>query len=243
VSISPDAIRAITFDLDDTLWPFAPIALKIESALDAFFREYSPQTARMYPPERMHALRARIWGEHPELAHDVHALRQLTILQALRDSEGDAALLEAASEVFLRARNEIEFYPDTLPALARLHARMPIAAITNGNADLGRIGLDHLFAFRLSACEFGAAKPAPGIFHAACERLGCAPSEVLHVGDSIEADVLGASRAGLRSCWIKRADMYGEDAYWPHMDEAPDLEFSSLTGLADWVDLRFGNSS
>jgi len=231
-------IRAITFDLDDTLWPFAPIALRIESALDAFFREYSPQTARMYPPERMHELRTRIWGEHPELAHDVMALRQLTILQALRESEGDAALLEAASEVFLRARNQIEFYPDALAALLRLSARMPMAAVTNGNADLTRIGLDHLFAFRLSACEFGAAKPEPRIFHAACERLRCAPSEVLHVGDSIEADVLGASRAGLRSCWIKRADIHGEGASWPHADERPDLEFSSLTELADWVDSR-----
>jgi len=236
VSISIGAIRAITFDLDDTLWPFAPIALKIESALDAFFREYSPQTARMYPPERMNALRVRVWGEHPELAYDVHALRQLTILQALRDSDADPALLEGACEVFLRARNEVEFYPDALAALVRLGARMPMAAVTNGNADLGRIGLDHLFGFRLSACEFGAAKPEPGIFHAACEHLGYAPSEVLHVGDSIEADVLGAARAGLRTCWIRRSDMHAEDAEWPHANERPDLEFSTLTGLADWLD-------
>jgi len=236
VSISTGAIRAITFDLDDTLWPFAPIALRIESALDAFFREYSPQTARMYPPERMQVLRAQVWGEHPELAYDVQALRQLTILQALRDSDGDPALLEGASEVFLRARNEVEFYPDALAALARLSARKPMAAVTNGNADLARVGLGHLFAFRLSACEFGAAKPEPGIFRAACERLGYAPSEVLHVGDNIEADVLGAARAGLRTCWIKRPDMHAEDAQWPHPGKGPDLEFSTLTELADWVE-------
>jgi len=229
-------IRAITLDLDDTLWPFAPIALQIERALNDFFREYSPQTARMYPPERMHELRARIWGEHPELAHDVQALRQMTIIQALRDSNGDAALLEAACEVFLRARNSIRFYPDTLAALARLSAKVPIAAITNGNADLSRIGLDHLFTFRLSACEYGAAKPDPGIFHAACARLGLAPHDVLHVGDSIEADVLGATRAGLRSCWLKRTDMHGENAIWPHAGETPHLEFTTLTGLADWLD-------
>jgi len=229
-------IRAITLDLDDTLWPFAPIALRIENALGAFFREHSPRTAQMYPPERMHALRTRIWGEHPELAHDVQALRRLTLVEALRESEGDPALLEAACEVFLRARNCIEFYPDTLAALARLSAKVPIAAITNGNADLARIGLDHLFAFRLSACDYGAAKPEPGIFHAACDRLGLAANEVLHVGDDIEADILGAARAGLRTCWLKRTDMHGEDARWPHADTPPELEFATLTGLADWLE-------
>jgi len=233
----PRAIRAITLDLDETLWPFAPIALRIEQALNGFFRQYSPQTAQMYPPERMQALRARIWGEHPELAHDVQALRQLTILQALRDSEGDAALLEAACEVFLQARNEIEFYPDTLAALTRLSARVPLAAITNGNADLDRAGLGHLFAFRLSACDYGAAKPDPGIFHAACARLGLAPEEVLHVGDDIDADVLGAARAGLHSCWLHRPDHPLGQNRWPHADEPPDLEFSSLAGLADWMEM------
>jgi len=231
-------IRAITLDLDETLWPFAPVARRIETALDGFFREHSPQTAKMYPPARMAELRARIWGQYPELAHDVHALRQLTILQALRDSKGDPDLLEEACEVFLRARNTIEFYPDVLTALTRLSAHLPLAAITNGNADLARIGLDHLFQFRLSACEHGVCKPDPGIFHSACARLGCAPSQVLHVGDDIEADVLGAARAGLRSCWLKRSDHPRADDGWPHPGERPHLEFPTLTALADWLDAQ-----
>ena len=57
-------------------------------------------------------------------------------------------------------------------ALARLSARLPIAALTNGNADLARIGIDHHFQVFVSAREHGHAKPDAPIFHATCERLG-----------------------------------------------------------------------
>jgi len=228
-------VRAITLDLDDTLWPFAPVNVGIEAAIDAFFREHSPCTAQMYPIERMRELRARIFAEHPELAHDVEALRALTLARALRNSGGDVRLLDAACEVFHAARNKVEFYPDVLDALARLYARVPVAAITNGNACLERIGLGHLFAFTIRAGQHGVAKPDPGIFHAACERLGGAMDEILHVGDDIHADVLGAAHAGLRSCWLNRFEA-GAPAPWPYPDIRPDLEFSTLTGLADWLD-------
>ena len=224
-------IRAITIDLDDTVWPFAPIGTRIEQALDAFLREHSPATAERYPIERMRALRAQVFADNAHLAHDIEALRQLTIEHALRDSGGDVGLLDAAYRVFHAERNRIEFYPDSLEALARIAAHVPMAALTNGNADIEHIGLSHLFAFKLAAREHGAAKPEASIFHAACTRLGCAHGDVLHVGDHIEMDVAGAARAGLRSCWINR-----EGRRWEHPELAPDLEFDTLTALADWLD-------
>jgi haloacid dehalogenase superfamily, subfamily IA, variant 1 with third motif having Dx(3-4)D or Dx(3-4)E len=108
---------------------------------------------------------------------------------------------------------------------------VPVAALSNGNADLSRIGIDHHFAFQLGAREHGAAKPAASIFHAACQRLAVEPAHVLHVGDHIEMDVLGAMHAGLRSCWINR-----EAQAWQHDSLRPDLQFDTLTGLADWLD-------
>ncbi len=224
-------IRAITLDLDDTLWPFAPIGARVEQTLDAFLRTHSPATADMYPVEKMRDLRTRVFAENAHLMHDLSALRQLTIEHALRDSGGDLGLLDAAYEVFYAERNKVEYYPDSLAALERIAARVPVAAVTNGNADLDRVGIGHLFAFTLGSREHGVAKPDASIFHAACDRLGCAHGDVLHVGDHIEMDVAGAARAGLRTCWINR-----EDRRWEHPTLTPDLEFDTLTALADWLD-------
>lgn len=230
------AVRAITLDLDDTLWPFAPIGVRIERVLDEWMRRHSPRTAERFPVEAMRALRERVYAENPQLAHDYSALRRMTLEHALRESGCDAALADAAYEVFYAARNQVDYYPDSLPALARIAARVPVAALTNGNADLERIGVAAHFRFQLGAREHGAAKPEASIFLAACERLGCAPGEVLHVGDHDELDVLGAARAGLRSCWLNRPDPCGARREWRHADARPDLEFDTLTALADWLD-------
>jgi putative hydrolase of the HAD superfamily len=113
---------------------------------------------------------------------------------------------------------------------------VPLAALSNGNADLRRIGLDMHFEFQLGASEHGKPKPSACIFHAACARFAVPPHEVLHVGDDIAMDVLGAQHAGLRSCWINRPDASGAVQAWPRHERRPDLEFTSLAGLADWLE-------
>jgi len=224
-------VQAITLDLDDTLWPFAPIGARIDQVLYEWMLQHSPATAAMYPVEAMRELRERSFHANPHLHYDLSALRRLTLREALENSGADLALLEPAYEAFYAARNQVEFYPDALDALARIAARVPVAALSNGNADLARIGLSHHFTFQLGSREHGAAKPAASIFHAACERLGVAPAHVLHVGDHAEMDVVGAMQAGLRGCWINR------DAHpWNHPSLQPDLQFDTLTGLADWLD-------
>jgi putative hydrolase of the HAD superfamily len=226
-------VRAISLDLDDTLWPFAPIGGRIEAALHDWFLEHSPATAERFPVVEMRALRERVFAEFPQHAHDLGLLRRLTIERALRESGDDPALAQAAYAIFFRERNRVDFYADALDGLRRIAARMPVAALTNGNADLDAIGIAGHFRFQLGAREYGAGKPEPGIFLEACRRLGIEPHEVLHVGDHPEMDVAGAMRAGLRSCWIDR----GEHA-WPEPQPTADLHVRTLTELADWLDGR-----
>ena len=224
-------VRAISLDLDDTLWPFAPIGGRIERALHDWFVEHSPATADRFPIAEMRALRERVFAEFPQHAHDLGLLRRLTIERALRESGDDPQLAHAAYAIFFRERNRVDFYDDARDGLQRIAARLPVAALTNGNADLAAIGIAGLFRFQLGAREFGAAKPEPGIFLEACRRLDIAPHEVLHVGDHPQMDVGGAMRAGLRACWVDR----GEHA-WPQEQAPADLHFTTLTALADWLD-------
>ncbi|MEO7877752.1 MAG: HAD family hydrolase, partial [Dokdonella sp.] len=108
-------------------------------------------------------------------------------------------------------------------------AHVPLVSISNGNADLERIGLRGHFAHCISAREFGVAKPHSGIFHHACARLGLAPENVLHVGDDPHLDVTGAHAAGLRTAWLNRT---GATWNWPLQ---PDLEIHDLAELAVWL--------
>jgi len=231
-------VRAITLDLDDTLWPIAPVMLRAEQQLDDWLRTHVPKAAERWPIEAMRVLRDRIAAQHPHLAHDYTEQRRLTLAHVFADCDEDATHVDNAFATFYAARNQVQCYPDAIDALARIAARVPIAGLTNGNADLSAIGLDHHFEFNLGAREHGQPKPSACIFHAACERLGVEPAQVLHVGDDIEMDVIGAAQAGLRTCWINR-----EQRSWPHAGIRPDLQCTTLAALADWLDAQPSDSS
>src|SRR3546814_15458126 len=102
--------------------------------------EHSPATALRFPAAAMRDLRERVSSDNPQLAHDLGALRRLTLEHALRESGSDPALAEAAYEAFYDARNQVECYPEAAAALARIPARVPRAARTHPNAHLDRLG-------------------------------------------------------------------------------------------------------
>jgi len=227
------APKALSLDLDDTLWPIWPVIEKAEQALADFLAERCPKTAKKYPVREMRALRDRIAADYPQFAHDFTHQRRLSLAHALRSAGEDEIHVEDAFNAFYAARNRVDFYPDALHALERLAARWPLAALTNGNADLAAIGIAHRFAATITAREAGHAKPDAPIFYATCKRLGVQPFEVLHVGDDPWMDVMGAAGVGMRTCWINR-----REERWPSDLPPPDLHFRTLAELADWLDSR-----
>jgi FMN hydrolase / 5-amino-6-(5-phospho-D-ribitylamino)uracil phosphatase len=205
-------IRGISLDLDDTLWPIMPVLHKAELALQAWLELRFPQVAQAFPIDTMRQLRADVWRQNPTLAHDFTELRRMALTQAMRPhgcSDDDVA---TAINIVHTARNQVTLYSDAASALPRLSANFPIVALTNGNADLHRIGLVQHFKANINAREFGQAKPAKAIFHAACDALALAPEHVLHIGDHPEQDVLGAQNADMPAVWVNRLDLSWADA-------------------------------
>ena len=203
---SLQGITALTLDLDDTLWPVRPTLVAAEKVLAAWLRTHAPATAAGTPPATMLALRAEVAAEHPHWAHDLSAIRLETIRRALRRHGDDPALAELAFDVFFEARHAVTLYDDVLPALERLASRYRLIAVSNGNAELHRVGLDRFFAGSVSARLHGVAKPDPSIFLAACAAAEAPPHQVLHLGDDLDTDVDGALAAGLHAGWICRPD-------------------------------------
>ena len=212
-------IRAISLDLDDTLWPIWPVIARAEQALQDWLRPQAPRTAAVLADagQRL-ALRQDIQRQQPDIGHDLGRLRREIIRQLLERSDEDTALMEPAYEVFYAERLKVELYDDALPALAWLAARFPLVALSNGNADVQRVGLGGYFRAGLSAQDFGVGKPDARFFHAAATAVGVQPHEVLHVGDDAALDVLGGLNAGMQTAWVNRhAQEWVHDTARPHV--------------------------
>ena len=231
------APRAITIDLDDTLWPMLPVLKGAEQALSDWLARHAPATAAAFTVDARTALRQRVIDDHPERAHDVGFLRLELLRRALASAGDDPGLAAAAYAVFFEARQQVTLYADVLPVLERWSSRMPLVAVTNGNADLRRIGLSHLFAGVVSAHEMGCAKPDPRVFHAGCELTGCAPADVLHVGDDPRLDVEGARAAGLQAAWLLRPDLAHRHA----AASREPMPFASLSEIDHALSVPLGN--
>lgn len=215
-------IRAITLDLDDTLWPIGPTIDRAEDVLGQWLREHAPATAARFDRAATQALRAEVARLAPRQAHDLSAMRRETIRRMLAAAGDDEALAEPAFEAYFAARQQVALFEDSLPALRRLAARWPLLAVTNGNADLARIGLAAWFVGTVNAQQVGIGKPDARIFRAAARRLGLEPAALLHVGDDPRLDAQAALDAGLQAAWVTRDDPI-EPASAPHCWRGPDL--------------------
>jgi putative hydrolase of the HAD superfamily len=198
------ATRVISFDLDDTLWPVAPVLAAAEAALHAWLHERYPRTMHGHSVNSMRALRAKIAAQFPAQSHDLTFLRRRALAAQFTGAGYTESACEEALEIFLAARNRVEFFDDVRPTLERLRARYRLFALSNGNADPQRCGLGAFFDGHVSAIAAGAAKPDARIFAALRDMAGVAADEILHVGDDPITDVVGARQAGMQTAWLNR---------------------------------------
>lgn len=220
-------IRAITLDLDDTLWEIGPVIVRAEELLWQHLAENYPEIQQNFSQHDVHEIRLSVMDEFPDYLHDFRFLRKKVLERLAQDAGYTADLVEPAFTVFDNARNDVELFPDVLPHLETLSEKFALVALTNGNANLEIIGIDHLFDDVVTASDIGVAKPAKSIFDVAVSRSGFTAAETLHVGDHPETDIDGARQAGLRTVWMNRID-----AEWPEHLPEPDAVVQTVADLA-----------
>ena len=229
-------IKAISLDLDDTLWPIWPVIERAEKVLLAWLQQYAAQTAVLFSSTAaLREIREYVATElvktQPHIQHDLSAIRRESIRLALTRAGNNPALAEPAFDVFFAERNKVELYGDALPALKAMAARYPLVALSNGNASVDTVGLRPYFKAALSASVFGVGKPDARIFYAAADAAGVQAHEVLHIGDDASLDVLGGIGAGMQTVWLNR-----EEKLYPH-DKKPTVEVGSLTEVCEMLGL------
>jgi putative hydrolase of the HAD superfamily len=228
--------KAILFDLDDTLWPIAPVILQAEQTLHAWLANNAPRVAERFTVDALRQARLELLAQQPEFHLDLGALRRAGLMAAFEQAGEDVAKVEQAMVEFFAARNAVIPYDDVLPGLLRLKGRVMVGSISNGNADLQTIGLSHHFKVSVAAHQLGCAKPDTAIFHAACRALGVDPQDAVYVGDDILLDVQGAQRSGMRAVWMNRT---GSDRHLEH-EVVPDAIVGDFHELIDWLRREHG---
>ncbi len=219
-------IKAITFDLDDTLWPVWPVIERAEVALLQWLSSHAPKTARIFQEaSNRQNLRNQVLARRPELGHDLSEIRLAMIELALRQSNEPILLAQKAFDVFFNSRNQVDLFDDVIESLDFLSKRFPLVAISNGNAEINKVGLSKFFQHALNPKNVGFAKPDARIFMAAANVLEIQPNAILHVGDDPNLDVIAGLNVGMQTAWVNR-----QGDPWT-LDVKPQLEVQNLIEL------------
>lgn len=145
--------------------------------------------------------------------------------------EPDPDVLESIRGIYHENFPQIEIQ-GVRELLEALVGRFKLGVISNTMTGVSRVilnksGLSKFFDVVVLSCDIGVRKPSPKIFLHTLEMLGSKPSEAIHIGDSMEHDVVGAKNARMKVVWIKQQGV--------EILHDPDFIISSVTELPEVI--------
>jgi hypothetical protein len=138
-------VAAICLDLDDTLWPIGPVIARAETTLFEWLAGRYPRVTERHDIASMRRLRERVAEDHPHMRHDLAFLRREALVRHAVEAGYPESLADEGFDRFFTVRNEVEPFADVVPALDALRRGYRLMSLSNGNADLQRIGLAGYF--------------------------------------------------------------------------------------------------
>ncbi|GEA51214.1 2-haloalkanoic acid dehalogenase [Vibrio inusitatus NBRC 102082] len=233
---SLDPVHAMTFDLDDTLYDNHPVIRRLERDLRSWLIESFPRLGQ-FTEEHWRALKRQALQSNERCRNDVTFAREtqlgyaFTRIGVIGDSQTQA-IQDTMYQVTV-LRNRVEIPEETHSTLKAIAAKLPLVAITNGNVDIERIGLQGYFAYTLKAGPDGDAKPSADMFLRATELLDIPGASILHVGDHLVSDVLGAKAAGFQAAWFNDTTNGIESQI--KIKVMPDVEINRIEQLLHFI--------
>ncbi|GAC15517.1 HAD-IA family hydrolase [Aliiglaciecola lipolytica] len=230
-------VKAISFDLDDTLYDNHPFIMEAERKLFRYLGSSYPKTARLSEQDWQTFKREHL-TQQPQLVSDMGALRKHTLQTGLhkvgyRERHLSTAV-EDCFEYFYYHRSNFKVDKNICSLLSALAEKVPLIAITNGNVNLQQIGIDEYFTHCFKANLSQPMKPHDAMFSKASSVLQLSPKDCLHVGDNLKNDVMGAINAGMQSAWYainRKMDLRRE-----RTSVLPHIQLDSLDELRLLVD-------
>ena len=226
-------ITAISFDGDATLWDFQKVMRhSLAITLDELRRRNPVGTAADLTVDKMIEIRNSAAAELKGITVNLEEIRFHAFRRTVEYvGNADDSLASDLNALYFKHRFEdIELYRDVIPTLDALQPKFTVGLLSNGNGYPERCGLAGRFSFVVFSQDVGVEKPDPEIFSAASKQAGCAPTELMHVGDSLESDVAGANAAGAVSVWLNRHGVRNDTGI------TPDFEVQTLSDIIEIVE-------
>ncbi|GAD80448.1 5-amino-6-(5-phospho-D-ribitylamino)uracil phosphatase YigB [Vibrio ezurae] len=200
-----NTVQAMTFDLDDTLYDNHPVIRRLERDLRLWLVGSFPALSR-FDEQDWRRFKQQALHSSERCRHDVTVARETQLGFAFEAigimGASQLAAIEQTMQQVTIFRNRVDIPEQTFRTLEALVRRIPLVAITNGNVDVQRIGLQEYFCATFKAGPDGAAKPNADMFVKASKRLKVPTGSILHVGDHLQTDVMGAKAAGFQAAWF-----------------------------------------
>ena len=218
------SIKYISFDLDDTFWDVMPTIYRAEDKTKEWIKDNFPGVTKVMDTDTVIDLRNKILKEDPSLLVKISELRtrifyETAVMAGYSEMESHE-MSQNAFQIFINARNDVKLFDGVRETLVSLSNKYSLGVITNGNADLKKIGIDHFFKHIFSSANSGAHKPDPRAFEALINASNLQANEICHVGDHPLNDVKGSLECGMKPIWYKN-----DGAEWPYDDiDVPSFE-------------------
>ena len=200
-------IRHIFFDLDHTLWDFDTNS---EKAFEVIFQDLYPELHVTDFLEHYIPINQACWKLYQEdkITHETLRYERLKqSFDALNVQVNDNQI-EYISEAYIELLPEFNhLFEHTHETLSYLQLRYNLHIITNGFAEvqfkkMTRSNLMSYFTTITNSEQAGAKKPNPIIFEHALKAAQADKHHSIMIGDSIEADILGATDFGMQAIFF-----------------------------------------
>ena len=199
------SIKAVGFDLDDTLWDNRQTIIDAVNAQNEALVKQGLEQEHIAVVYKEHL--DKTVSQEPELQSDVSALR-LRVLESIANEHGwEASIAGNIYQAFYEARQNVLVYDDAIELLNHLKKDFQLAVISNGNVDVKQVGIDHYFDLVYRAGPDGIAKPHQDMFVKAHDAFNINDDEFLYVGDHIVNDAQAAMNAGSYAILINEEDI------------------------------------
>jgi HAD superfamily hydrolase (TIGR01549 family) len=227
MSFDSSAIKALSFDLDDTLWDGMQVIIKAENAMHQWMVHNTPEVFEQFSKQALQDHKIAFFNNNPLLKNKLSVARKeyLVALFSQLNYSDYQSKATTCFETFYQARQQVELFDGVTETLTKLKKNYRLVAITNGNADIHLTGLGDYFEFCLNAEDFVRPKPHPEIFQAALLRLKIQPEHCLHIGDHPNHDMFGAYELGVKTCWLKDGTRRWDQSF------KSDIEISHVSEL------------